>query len=211
MAIEAMEEDGAGVKESLAPLSLAEALAKVEASLPESLPTLSKPVLLMISGLPGAGKSHVARKLMERTPFVIIEADWVRKTLFAEPDYSGEESILVHRTCRALMEKLLAKGVPVIYDATNLIEYQRGMAYHLARKTGVKLVVVRVTAPEEVIRERLEGREKERTPEDVSDATWGVYKRMAEREQPIERAHLVIDTSQDLEEGIRKILREIRR
>ncbi len=211
MAIEATGEDGAEVKEGLAPLSLAEALAKVEASLPDSLPTLSKPVLLMISGLPGAGKSYVARKLSERIPFVIIEADWLRKALFPEPDYGGEESILVHRTCRALMEKLLAKGVPVIYDATNLIEYQRGMAYHLARKTGAKLVVVRVTAPEEVIRERLEGREKERTPEDISDATWGVYRRMAEREQPIERAHLVIDTSHDLEEGIRKILREIRK
>lgn len=206
-----MQEDGTRLKEDSKTFDFKEAVAQVEAHLPGSMATFSQPVLLMISGLPGAGKSYVARKLQERMPFVIIEADWVRRTLFPEPEYSGEESILVHRTCRALMEKLLARGVPVIYDATNLIEYQRGMAYHLAHKMGAKLVIVRVTAPEGVIRERLEGREEAGTPEDISDATWRVYKRMAEREQRIEYPHLVIDTSQDLEEGIKKILREIRR
>ena len=186
-----------------------QAIAKVEESLQGTEETTAQPVLLLLTGLPGTGKSYLARRLSEFLPFVVIESDQVRKTLFPEPRYTAQESRLVHRTCHALMWKLLKKGIRVIYDATNLIEYHRELVYRIANKTGARLVVVKTVAREEVVRERLGIRED--VVVEASDADWRIYLRMASRQEPIQHPHLVIDTSGDMEEAVTKVLRAIRR
>ena len=95
-------------------------------------------------------------------PCAIIESDRVRKVLFPQPAYTAEESAIVHRTCRELVRRLLKKGVRVIFDATNLVEFQRELLYGLAERCGAQLLIVRTVAPEAVIRERLEQRRASR-------------------------------------------------
>ena len=192
-------------------LSLWEAVAKVEALLSPEPPPTAFPVLLMLSGLPGAGKTYLARRILQRVPFVMLESDRVRKALFPEPTYEGWESSLVHRACHIVAERLLKRGVGVLYDATNLVKFHRRFAYRIASKLRVQLVVVRVVAPPEVIRERLRLREENPDPNDASDADWAIYERMAPQEEPIERDHLVVDTSKDIDEAVAKVLRQLRR
>ena len=55
--------------------------------LPESMVT---PAFVVVSGLPGTGKSFFCRKLAEKSPFCILESDAMRKALFALPNYSAE-------------------------------------------------------------------------------------------------------------------------
>jgi len=188
--------------------SLDRLVAKVEEELTNTGETTANPVLIMFSGLPGTGKSYLARRLIEKLPFVIIESDRVRRTLFPLAQHTGEESYWVHRTCHALMAKLLRKGVRVIYDATNLHERHRELVYRLADREGVKLIIVKTVAPEEVALERLRGRhEAGRDHHDISGADWKVYKRMARRAEPIGRNYVVVDTSGDLNPAIAKLLR----
>jgi predicted kinase len=192
--------------------NLAQAVAEIEERLTNTDQTTVRPVLIMISGLPGTGKSCLARKLAEREPFVILEADFVRKTLCPQPTYTAWESHWVHCTIHALIRKFLARGLRVIYDATNLIEYQREMVYHIADKAGTKLVIVVTVGSDEVVQERLRRRhEGQREAGDISDATWQIYQRMARQQQPIRRNYLVVDTGQDLDQAIRKILRVARK
>ncbi len=195
----------------MARFDLDQAVAQVEARLPYTEDSRARPFLIMLSGLPGTGKSYLARRLSERLRAPVIETDFVRKTLFPQPSYSADESAIVHWVSRLLMRKLLARGVPVILDATNLIERQREMVYHVAEQAGARLVIVQTVAPEEVVRARLERRLTQRDPGDISDATWSVYRRMAERQEPIRRPHLVVNTSEDLEPAIDKIIREVTR
>jgi adenylylsulfate kinase-like enzyme len=56
-------------------------VAEVEERLANTDETTANPVLVMLTGLPGTGKSHVARLLSDVLPFVIIESDQVRKPL----------------------------------------------------------------------------------------------------------------------------------
>ncbi|MFQ6015716.1 MAG: AAA family ATPase [Anaerolineae bacterium] len=201
-------------KEAEAPritFDLAKAVAQIEGGLVNTDKTTAYPVLLMLSGLPGVGKSYLARRLAEVVPFVIIESDLIRKTLFNPPTYSREESFWVHRVCHTLMRKLLAKGVRTIYDATNLIEHQRALVYNIAQKAGAKLVIVKVVAAPEVVWERLGWRSEGDNPEDVSDADWRIYKRMSRREEPIGRNFVVVDASGDIDEAVYKILRVMRK
>ncbi len=186
-------------------------VAKVEADLTNTDETTAHPVLIMLSGLPGTGKSHLARRLVDILPFVVIESDRVRKTLFAQAEYTGEESYWVHRTCHALMTKLLRKGVRVIYDATNLHERHRELVYRLADREGVKLIIVKTVVPEEVASKRLGvRREDDADQNDSSDADSDVYRRMARSAEPIGRNYVVVDTSKDLDPAITKLLRLMR-
>ncbi|HDN81066.1 MAG TPA: ATP-binding protein [Chloroflexi bacterium] len=190
---------------------LERAVAIIEGKLKNTSETTAYPVLVMLSGLPGTGKSYLARKLCEQEPFVVIESDFVRKTLFNPPTYSARESALVHKVCHTLIDRLLKRGLRVIFDATNLVEFQREYVYRLADRNGAKLVIVQTVAPEEVVRERLDKRTKARDVHDISDADWSVYARMKRRQQPIGRPHLVVDTSKDVDEAVRKIMRVIQK
>jgi predicted kinase len=186
-------------------------VASVEQELTNTEETTANPVLIMLSGLPGTGKSYLAHRLAQMVPFVIIESDHVRKLLFPQPRYTGEESYWVHRTCHALMSKLLKKGVRVIYDATNLHERHREFVYRLARSAEVKLIIVKTVAPEETALRRLRRRHSaDRDDQDTSDAVLRVHQRMARRAEPIGRNYITIDTSRDVESAITKLLRMMR-
>lgn len=182
--------------------------------LPAEMKTSSSPVLVMLSGLPGTGKSHLARILAQRLPAIIVASDWVRKMIFMPPTYSAEESAQTHHLCHILIQELLRRGANVIYDATNLQEEHRQMVYVLADKAEAKLVIVQTVAPEEVVRERLEHRPRRPEEPGYSDADWQVYRRMLrklDRDDHFGRNYIVVNTAEDIEPAIRKIMRVIRR
>ncbi|MFC1904146.1 AAA family ATPase [Chloroflexota bacterium] len=168
---------------------------------------VAEPVLIVVNGLPGTGKSYFCRKLAERLPFVILESDALRKTLFLSPSYSPEESARLFLSIHLLIERLLKKGTPVILDATNLAEREREYLYSITDRLDVKLIMVRVEAPPQVVFERLKDR-RENT-ENKSDADWAVYQKMKESVQKINRNHYAVDTSRDITPVLDKIVREI--
>lgn len=190
-------------------MSLADAATKVEERLVLPEETFGRPVLVLISGLPGSGKSYFARRLAGRVKAVVIETDFVRRTLYPQPKYTGGESFYVYRVSHYLIRRLLERGYRVVFDATNLLERKREVLYNIAEQAEAKLVIVRVVAPEDVIRQRLESRERRPSPEDLSEATWAVYERMKKTEQPIRRQHIVVDTSRDLDASLAKVAREV--
>ena len=195
-------------------MELAQSVSDVQ-QLTESLGQLPEPMVeptfIVVSGLPGTGKTYFCSKLAERLPFVTLESDALRKTLFSSPSYSPQESNHLFQVCHLLIEKLLRKGIPLILDATNLSERYRERLYNIADRLDVKLILVRVEAPAEVIRERLKARQERMNPGDKSDADWEVYRRMKPAIQKISRNHYAVDTSRDITPVLDKIIREVKR
>jgi predicted kinase len=166
-----------------------------------TIPTLApgQPVLVMLCGLPGTGKSTLAHRLHCRLPAVVVESDRVRQTLFNPSTYTAEESRRVHTVCHILIGWCLRHYYHVVYDATNLYEYHRQLAYRLA----------------EAIRERLAPRRRgdsaAREPDDYSDANWEIYLRMRRRSEPIQHEHITLDTSDgDIEQAVERVLEAVR-
>lgn len=170
---------------------------------------VAKPFLVVVSGLPGTGKSYFCRQLAQKLSAVILESDSLRKALFVSPSYSAAESARLFRACHLLIEGLLKKGVPLIFDATNLSEHYRERLYSIAERFDARLVLVRVEAPPELVYERL--KERQGDPESKSDADWLVYKWMESQLQKIPRRHYAVDTSRDITPVINKIVREVNR
>lgn len=165
-----------------------------------------KPFFIAVSGLPGTGKSYLCHQLVNKLPAVLLESDAIRKVLYISPDYSSDESNHLFRTIHLIIEKLLSKGISVILDATNLTEKSREYLYNIADRLNVKLILVRVTAPPQMVSQRLQKRKND--PMNKSDADWGVYRKMQSTEDKIRRKHYTVDTSQDISSEINKIVVE---
>lgn len=174
----------------------------------EKLPLpLTEPALVIISGLPGTGKSFFCRRLAERLPAVILESDALRRLLFPQPDHSQTESTRLFKAIHRLTEKLLRKGFCIIIDATNLSERLRRYFYSITERLDVKLIVVSVEAPPSLVKERLKAR-LDNTAE-KSAADWNVYMKMKPTVEKIARKHYTADTSRDINPVIDKIMQEI--
>lgn len=114
-------------------------------------------LLLALAGLPGTGKSTLARALAGRFGAHVIDKDAVRAALFgATVDYTREQDDLV---CRAMYEAVmhLARqgGVDcVILDGRTYS--RRYQVEELRQRAGVRLAIVECTCAPEVARARLE-------------------------------------------------------
>ena len=182
----------------------------LKSRLPASPPPVANPYLVLMCGLPGAGKTHFALRLAAETPLQIIESDAARKALMVVPAYNAEENLRVFAACRRLMDELLNNSVPVLLDATNVTERDRAYSYTAAEGRGAEVVVVRVKAPESEVRRRLRRRERGLTKDGASNAGWDVYLKMRAREEPVARSHYVVDTSKDITPAIVKISNKLK-
>jgi len=167
----------------------------------------ASPVLIAVSGLPGTGKTYFSQKLSERLPAVVLESDVLRKVIFQTPEYSQQESTRLFKACYFLIEMLLGKGISVILDATNLIERHRERLYRIAALLKAKLILARMEAPPQVVKNRLDLRAVDASSH--SDADWAVYQKMRLAVDKIGRRHYVVDTSKDVMPVIDKIVREV--
>ena len=170
---------------------------------------VARPVFVAVSGLPGTGKSYFCSKLADRLPFVVLESDALRKTIIPVPTYTTEESARLFRAVHRLIEQLLNKGISLILDATNLSERHREYLYNIADRLDIKLVLVRVNAPPEVVQARLIKRVEESGGK--SDADLTVYQRMKNTVEEISRKHYAVDTSRDITPVLDKIVKEVTR
>jgi predicted kinase len=161
----------------------------------------ARPALILLSGLPGAGKTTFAKALAERLPFVHIESDAIRRGMAEKPTYSPQESGAVFAKVEARARAALSHGERALIDATNLTNRDRRRFLRLAKELDTKLVTVRLTAPDEVLRARLA-----QPREGFSQADMSILERMRGRPQPLPVPAIVVDTRFDLKPAIDLVL-----
>ena len=166
--------------------------------------TSRRPTLILLSGLPGTGKTTFARALSERLAFEHVESDAIRRGLAPHPRYTSGESGAVFARAEASARAALTAGRHALLDATNLTQRDRKRFVRLAETLQAPIVAVRVTAPEATIRARLHP-----PREGFSQAGVDIYELMRDRGQPFPFPVVVIDTRFPLEPGIDLVLRLI--
>lgn len=99
--------------------------------------------LYMMIGLPGSGKSTVARKLSERENAVIVSSDDIRKELFGNDENQSNNKKVFKIVEERIKENLKQRNV--IYDATN-INYKKRMLF-LQKIKDVEKIAFLVLTP----------------------------------------------------------------
>ena len=160
----------------------------------------SAPALILLSGLPGTGKSYLAAAIAARHPAIVVRSDEIRKALYPQPRYTSRENGFVYLTCYALLDRLLADGYTVVFDATNLTRDARKRARTIALQAGAPSLTLLTVAPPALVAQRLRRRSAGQDEAYASDADWDVHEKLAATVEAMNAAHepyVLVDTSMD--------------
>lgn len=102
----------------------------------------SKPLLILLYGFPGAGKTFFARQLCERLQAAHIQGDRIRSELFEQPRYDKEENQVIAQLMDYMTGEFLSAGLSVIYDVNAMRAVQRRQLRDLARKSHAQPILI---------------------------------------------------------------------
>ena len=167
-----------------------------------------KPLLFMVSGLTGTGKSTLALKIAVDYRAHQINTDIVRKELAGIDKFERHHNEFntglyipekIDFTYEKVVEKaadLLKKGENVVLDATFQKKEYRDMAKKIAEENKALLLPIQCICPDNVVKKWLEERLKKKS---VSDGRWEIYQKQKETFEPFvsEEDHIKVDTSEE--------------
>jgi len=154
-------------------------------------------MLVITSGLPGTGKTSVAKELSKHLKAERLTTDELRGRIDKHPDYSQKHKRSVYAALMQEAEKKLKQGKSIILDGTFFKRDMRQRARDLAQKHNEQLYLIKVTCPEEIVKDRLEKRCQ--SGSDASEADFKVYKIIKNQFQEIKDPDYIIDTADEKE------------
>lgn len=145
---------------------------------------LEKPILIMLYGFPGAGKTHFSHNLVNDLDAAHIHGDRIRNELFEDPRYDAQEDAIVKQLMTYMAEEFLNAGVSVIFDANAMRKTQRHEIREIARKKKAKTLLVWFQMDPDTAFQRLKNRDR-RTADDkyAVEYTPETFKQIASRMQ----------------------------
>ncbi len=145
-------------------------------------------MLLLITGLPGSGKTTIARAFAALTGARHFNSDALRRELGLMGHYHLEDKEKVYASLLQHARESLERGETVVVDSSFFKESIREPFRALAVECGVPLRWVEARASEDTLRERLSH------PRPDSEADFKVYEQIRDQFEPLPDDRLIIQT-----------------
>ncbi len=158
----------------------------------------AEPRLVLIGGIPGSGKSTLAERLSREQGWMILSSDETRRDLglrrrdIGDDAYRPETVARVYDRMLDEAGQLLARGHPVVLDASWSSAAHRESARRVARDHGARLMELRCEATRAVCRSRIAARAP---GESESEADPDIVDLLADRSDDWPEA-LAVDTTE---------------
>lgn len=168
----------------------------------------ARPTTVLLTGIPGCGKSTLADALAQRLRAPVFSMDWQLGALvpfgLLRPDNT---TAVAEVQLVAAAARQLQLGLSVVIDATGHTREARDRWRTLTESLGGTLVGVEcVCTDDQVLRERVEGRSRG-IPGWPGTVSWKHVLRMRGLWEPWTEPHLVIDSATDSPEtALRRVL-----
>jgi len=148
------------------------------------------PRFIVLGGLPGVGKSSLARALCEALPAVQLRIDSIEQALReARPGAAIEDA--GYRVAYALAHDNLSRGLSVVADSVNPLVCTRDAYRAVARRAGVRAIEVQIVCSSVAVHaERVRTRAS-----DIPGLTLPSWPEVCAREYEPWAAELTIDTA----------------
>jgi len=152
------------------------------------------PTLIVLSGLPGSGKTVLAESLSRNLLIPIFSIDPIEAAMWRAGLAKSETGVAAYEVAQALADEHLRLRHSVIVDAVNPVEAPRAVWRNLAAKHRVSLKIIEcVCSDETMLRQRIEARVRSKAG--THELSWAnLLQRRAEYEAWTD-PRLVLDTS----------------
>lgn len=168
--------------------------------------------LVALAGLPGTGKSALAKELAVALGAPVFDKDVLRRELFGAQDaYSPEQNDAAVRKCHEAARAASARGASdVILDGRTYTRREQVEALRsFAKELGAALVIVEVRCESEVARRRIEV-DRQRGSHLAPDRSSELYERLARDAEPLEASLVLDSTALGAEELARRVVEHLR-
>jgi len=162
-----------------------------------------------MSGLPGSGKSTLAEAVAKELKLPIFSVDPIEAAIIkANIPKSFETGLAAYLVAATLAEEQFKLGNSVIVDAVNAEEEAKDVWRELAKKCGVKLIVIECfTSDVDLHRKRIEARV--RNLYGIPEITWERVQNRKAAYTEWKESTLRLDTTHDLKSDTTEALRYI--
>jgi predicted kinase len=139
------------------------------------------PILLLVIGYPGAGKSNMSRQLAEGLGFAWVHGNRLRYELFNEPTFAKQEESVVNNLAEYLLTEMLRTKGHIVFDGNTNTQVARQRLASLGKKAGYKVVTVWVQTDMDTAFARSSKRSPSKQKDDTyaSKLTRDIFDRMA--------------------------------
>jgi adenylylsulfate kinase len=166
-------------------------------------------MIVLMAGLPGTGKSTLARELVRRTEGALLSKDEIRAALFSPEDI--EYSVLQDDFVMEVMleaARFLLQATPtrkIFLDGRTFSRsYQIDRVLALARELAQPWTIIECACSDESARRRLDLEPDPSHP--AHNRTFALYLEMKARFEPITYPKTLINTDQPLEQCVQQAL-----
>ena len=161
-------------------------------------------MLIVFGGLPGVGKTSIAKALAKLMNAVYLRVDTVEQVLKREAKLEGPEGYMV---CWAQALENLKLGMAVVADSVNAIQVTREAWQKVAKDTSVTFLEVELICSDA----REHQRRIETRDTDIIGHQLPTWENVQKRQYESWRPHLVFDTAkQTVDEIVEEILERIK-
>jgi len=177
------------------------------------------PLLIILHGLSGSGKTRLSQMLLEQIGAIRIRSDVERKRLHNLPAtaetasaleagmYAASASAATYERLRELARSILTGGLTTIVDAAFLRREQRDRLRSLAQELGLPFAIAHAEASEATLRRRIAMRAA--TQLDASEATIEVLDHQLKTQEPLaadeQRQTFIFNTENSAEHALAQI------
>lgn len=149
-----------------------------------------KPVVLIITGLPGTGKSTLAGALAAELGLTHLNTDVIRDELGLRGRYDPRTKKAIYDEMRRRAARELTGGQSVVIEGTFYLESLRDSFQQMATGAGGHIRWIELRAEEATVRRRV------KADRAYSEADFDVYKKIKAIYEPLNRPHLVLWSDQ---------------
>lgn len=132
--------------------------------------SLHRPLIVMVAGLPGAGKSFFAKQFAEMFNVPCVRYDKVRSDLFGKPQFTTDENDIVGRIAYYMIGELTKTGRSFLVDGGCDTRAARLQLEQVAKLKGYGTLVIWVQTDPATARSRAQKRNPKK-PDDAENVS----------------------------------------